>query len=283
MEARRGEEARKEEERKAEAQQETVWRGREANATEEGQGWDKEDRVTLMTWNCRGIKHTLSTVGDTHTLRGIVNQLGPKVVFMQETKLRHRYRKPKIEQMQDFTDYYSSLPANRTRGGKRVNLPAYQTHNKAGVVTLIHNSLCPAQNVERIEEPRNLQGYMVGLRLHTSRGSLLLINLYIPPKERTTEDRGDTPEYGRNAVLKGVLEWTKAHRKRGEPILLGGDMNAAWAPQDRPITRKLTNEDKEYKEWTRKLGILPVDCYSQVEHPNTVRGLTYESGATDPS
>eukprot|EP00976_Prorocentrum_cordatum_P052746 1064033-Prorocentrum_minimum.AAC.1 len=72
-----------------------------------------------MTWNCRGIKHTLSTVGETHTLKGIVNQLGPKVVFMQETKLRHRYRRPKLEQMRDFTDYYSSLPANRTRGGKR--------------------------------------------------------------------------------------------------------------------------------------------------------------------
>ena len=277
------EEVRKEGARKAEAQQEVAWRGRGTNATEGRQGWDREDRVTLMTWNCRGIKHTLSTVGETHTLKEMTNQLRPKVVFMQETKLRHRYRKPKLEQMQDFTDYYSSLPANRTRGGKKIDLPAYQTHNKAGVVTLIHNSLCPTQNVERMEEPRNLQGYMVGLRLHTSRGSLLLINLYIPPKGNAAADQGDTPEYGRDAVLEGVLEWTKAHRKRGEPILLGGDMNAAWAPQDRPVTRKLTNVDKEYREWTKKLGILPIDCYSQVEHPNEMRGLTYESGATDPS
>ena len=277
------EEVRKEGARKAEAQQEVAWRGRGTNATEGRQGWDREDRVTLMTWNCRGIKHTLSTVGETHTLKEMTNQLRPKVVFMQETKLRHRYRKPKLEQMQDFTDYYNSLPANRTRGGKKIDLPAYQTHNKAGVVTLIHNSLCPTQNVERMGEPRNLQGYMVGLKLHTSRGSLLLINLYIPPKGNAAADQGDTPEYGRDAVLEGVLEWTKAHRKRGEPILLGGDMNAAWAPQDRPVTRKLTNVDKEYREWTKKLGILPIDCYSQVEHPNEMRGLTYESGATDPS
>eukprot|EP00959_Pyramimonas_sp_CCMP1952_P028004 587733-Pyramimonas_sp.AAC.1 len=194
-------------------------------------------------------------------------------MFIQETKMRHRYRKPKLEQMQDFTDYYSSLPANRTRGGKKIDLPAYQTHNKAGVVTLIHNSLCPTQNVERMEEPRNLQGYMIGLRLHTSRESLLLINLYIPPTGSATADQGNTPKFGREAVLEGVLEWTKAHRRGGEPILLGGDMNAAWAPQDKPVTRKLTNVDKEYKTWTRKLGILPVDCYSQMEHPDAMRGL----------
>eukprot|EP00959_Pyramimonas_sp_CCMP1952_P202050 4225180-Pyramimonas_sp.AAC.1 len=45
------EEVRKEEARKAEAQQGVAWRGRGTNATEERQGWDREDRVTLMTWN----------------------------------------------------------------------------------------------------------------------------------------------------------------------------------------------------------------------------------------
>eukprot|EP00959_Pyramimonas_sp_CCMP1952_P453130 9467737-Pyramimonas_sp.AAC.1 len=197
--------------------------------------------------------------------------------------MRHRYRKPKLEQIKDFTDYYSSLPANRTRSGKKIDLPTYQTHNKAGVATLIHNSLCPTQSVERIEEPQNLQGYMVGLRLHTSRGSLLLINLYIPPKGSDVAGQGNTPEFGREAVLKGVLEWTKTHRRGGEPLILGGDMNAAWAPKDRPITRTLTSADKAYKAWTRQLGILPIDCFSQMENPNAARGLTYESGATDPT
>ena len=76
------EETRKEEARKAEAQQRMVWRKRENTSSEEQQKWDREDKVTLMTWNCRGIKHSLSsTVGDKHTLREITDTLQPMIIF----------------------------------------------------------------------------------------------------------------------------------------------------------------------------------------------------------
>eukprot|EP00242_Pyramimonas_sp_CCMP2087_P004532 CAMPEP_0198206470 /NCGR_PEP_ID=MMETSP1445-20131203/10022_1 /TAXON_ID=36898 /ORGANISM="Pyramimonas sp., Strain CCMP2087" /LENGTH=78 /DNA_ID=CAMNT_0043879183 /DNA_START=66 /DNA_END=299 /DNA_ORIENTATION=- len=54
--------------------------------------------------------------------------------------------------------------------------------------------------------------------------------------------------------------WIERNRHQGEPMLLGGDLNAAWMTTDRP-THKLTTRDNRTRQWFTAQGFKPTDLW----------------------
>jgi len=237
------------------------------------------ERLNLVTWNCSNLKTATATIGGTHPLQTIVTALNAKIILLQETKERHKHRHAKIENMRGYTCYFSSLPANTTRSGKpREDIPVHQKHNRAGVSILAHNSLNPTQNMSRIQEPNDLQGYAICLRWKTTRGTLLLVNAYLPPPEHTRDTHNqELREETRHRIMRQISGWITAERRTGEPVIMGGDMNAAWYPHDRRRTARLNTEDKKYMTWAKQQQLRPADT---LHTRNPQRQTTFESRST---
>jgi len=144
----------------------------------------------------------------------VVECTQPDELFVQETHYRHG--REHRNYIPGYILYHSSLPRNRIRPGKRLEVPQHQQHNRAGVMIAIRAELSPTLKVERLTEPDNLRGYMLPLRVDTDRGKMLIINVYLPPDDRCRE-----------MIIHEMADWIDKHRHVGEPILMGGDFNAA--------------------------------------------------------
>ena len=76
-----------------------------------------------------------------------------------------------------------------------------------------------------------------------------MLNMYLPPDDT------------HRALIMGLIgSWMRSNRKQGEPILTGGDLNAAWMSTDRP-SRKLTTRDTRTREWLTTLELKPTDLW----------------------
>ena len=107
----------------------------------------------------------------------------------------------------------------------------------------------------------DLQGYAILLRVRTDRGHILLLNVYLTPD----------PEH-RARLMDLTQEWVQTHRHTEEPLLVGGDLNAAWWDTDR-TSGHLTRKDTEYQSWAESLGVEPTD----LRHTPQTRPRSYIS------
>ena len=234
--------------------------------------------MTMMTWNCDGLKQAMSNVAGESFLEGVVGETGAKVVLLQETKMRLSRSGAQRRRLrllgEEYTVYNSWLPANKTRTGRKVNLPRHQQHLRAGVTTMIHKALNPTVNVHRIQEPKELQGYVLCLKVRTQRGHFYLVNVYQPPGGDGKED--GTGGYEEDAALVGrIRDWLGETLKQREPCVIGGDLNKAWTPGDRQHGA-LTKGDREYVAWAERVELAPAGGVEGVGG----RAHTYESRAT---
>eukprot|EP00959_Pyramimonas_sp_CCMP1952_P336050 7036488-Pyramimonas_sp.AAC.1 len=121
----RREEARDEERRKREAEkgrntctgEETIdkarrWARQEADL-EEGQP------ITMATWNCCSLRTANNTIAGQTDLDQVLEDTGAHVMMLQETRVRQAHKKSRPIENASYRTYYSSLPANRTRSGKK--------------------------------------------------------------------------------------------------------------------------------------------------------------------
>ena len=75
--------------------------------------------------------------------------------------------------------------------------------------------------------------------------------------------------------MRETKQWLTDSRRQGEPLIVGGDLNAAWFAGDR-YRGALTHADGEFKRWACELWIKPADLW----HPVTEREHSYVSQAT---
>ena len=206
-----------------------------------------------MTWNAQGLRKKLVEVGDVTQFKEVIESTNPAVAMIQETHVRLG-REPR-RGMEGYAQYFSSLPRARTRSGKPLVLHPQHQHTRAGVLTLISNSLRPKHTVTRLQEPDHLRGYALALKVLTERGHMLLLNVYLPP--------GDDC---RQAIMSGTAEWIKEVWPGGTaPILVGGDFNGGWFRADRP-NGGLTANDTRYHRWADELGVGPTDLWVPDRH-----------------
>ena len=132
--------------------------------------------------------------------------------------------------------FHSSIPQGRTRSGKSVELPTHQRGRRAGLATALRNGLDPNRIATKLDETQTLRGYLLPLRVETTRGCILVLNIYLPPDDTH-----------RDLIMGLVGSWVRSNRKQGEPILAGGDLNAAWMTTDRP-SHKLTTRDTRTRQ-----------------------------------
>ena len=219
--------------------------------------------LIAVTWNTNGIRTKNVAVEGASQLDMVVKATCPDILLLQETHYtagaEHR------GYIEGYTVYHSSVPRGRTRSGKPIDLPTYQQGHRAGLATAIKNSLGPHLMATRLEETQGLRGYLLPLRVQTQRGGILVINTYLPPDDTH-----------RNLIMEQIHEWIRTHRKVGEPVLLGGDLNAAWMTGDRAAGR-LTTRDTHYRRWATAIGFRPTDLW----HKLTVRDHTYETHHAD--
>ena len=212
----------------------------------------------IVTWNVGGIGPRNVLVDGESELTHTVAETSADILLLQEThyKAWTRYR----IHLPGFTQYHSSIPKGTTRTNKDVPLPDHQ-RGMAGVSTLVRDTLDPATRVTRLQEPAELRGYLLALRVHTARGDIVILNTYVPPEGQR-----------RTRVLDLLCEWLATQIPVGEPILIGGDFNAAWMTYDKPLGR-LTSQDTSYQRRMRALGLLPTDTWRAGTH----RVHTYET------
>ena len=78
---------------------------------------------------------------------------------------------------------------------------------------------------------------------------MLVLNTYLPPDDTHRE-----------LIMDLIESWIRNNRKRGEPMLVGGDLNAAWMTTDIP-THKLTARDTRTRQWLTTLELKPTDLW----------------------
>ena len=116
------------------------------------------------------------------------------------------------------------------------------------------------------------------MRLKTERGTLLLTNVYLPPQQAHADEQGELhTTSNRHRIMQEISAFIKTNQRKNEPIIMSGDMNAAWYPTDRHSTDNFTTDDRAYHEWASTLKLRPVDAL----YPNKYNRLTtYESRST---
>ena len=167
-----------------------------------------------------------------------------------------------------MTIFHSSIPRGRTRSGEPIELPTHQRGRRAGLATALKNSLDPNRIATKLDETQALRGYLLPLRIETARGCILVLNTYLPPDDTHRE------------LIMGLIgSWIRNNRKQGEPILLGGDLNAAWMITDRP-THKLTARDTRTRQWLTTLELKPTDLWLTLQ-PQEHSYETHHSNVTE--
>eukprot|EP00959_Pyramimonas_sp_CCMP1952_P461867 9482304-Pyramimonas_sp.AAC.1 len=71
-------------------------------------------------------------------------------MMLQETRVRQAHKKTRPIENASYRTYYSSLPTNRTRSGKKITLRRHQQHTRAGVATMVHKDMQPDERVTRL-------------------------------------------------------------------------------------------------------------------------------------
>jgi hypothetical protein len=95
-----------------------------------------------------------------------------------------------------------------------------------------------------------------------------VLNPYLPPDDTHRE-----------LIMDLIGSWIGNNRKRGEPILLGGDLNAAWMTTDRP-THKLTARDNRTRQWFTTLELKPTYLWLTLQ-PREYSYETHHSNVTE--
>ena len=209
--------------------------------------------VRMVSWNVGNLRSVGTEVEGFSQLADVIQRTDPDVLMLQECQTRVGKEPRKLHGAGGYTVYHSSLPRTHTRGARKAKvLPPHHVRDRAGVATLVKESLLRDGSVEVVGATPGSQGYALSLRLETNRGRVVLTNLYVPP------------EAGDGCRVR-VLEEIEGHL--GEvggmdfPVIVGGDMNAAWLPGDRG-PGGLTPTDKGYKKWACAQGLCPVDMGS---------------------
>ena len=163
--------------------------------------------LIAVSWNVNGVRTKNVVVEGTSQLTMVVRAILPDILFLQETHYtaggEHK------DYVEGMTVFHSSIPRGRTRSGRSVELPTHQQGRRAGLATALRNSLDPNRIATKLSETQSLRGYLLPLRVETARGSMLVLNTYLPPDDTHGE-----------LIMDLIESWIHNNRKRGEPILI---------------------------------------------------------------
>ena len=89
---------------------------------------------------------------------------------------------------------------------------------------MVKRSFAEGREVGVVGATPGTQGYALSLQVSTDRGRMVLTNLYLPP---------ETGDGCREEVMREVREHLEEVGGADFPVVVGGDMNAAWMLTDR--------------------------------------------------
>lgn len=207
-----------------------------------------EDRLRIMTLNCRGLLCNTVAVGLT------VEEHSPNILFLTETKLvSNKNRPPAVKDI--LLDYeWSTSSATKKEARK-----PYKDRPNAGVIVAVHMMLSAGGRIVQIEPSSDLAGNLcpTGMRLQDNT-VLHIIGVYLP--ENITI---------RTHIFEYLTEIAKLCRTAGHAMLVGGDWNAVLCPSDR-CTATMDTADRTYAEFAQVAGLQPLCTYD-----DTARLPTY--------
>eukprot|EP00959_Pyramimonas_sp_CCMP1952_P449304 9407847-Pyramimonas_sp.AAC.1 len=235
----RREEDKERERREQEARREQDTRTREEAGgqtrkwAQGGEELEEGQPLTMATWNCCSLRTTNSKIAGQSDLEKVLEETEARVTMLQETRVRQAHKRTRPIENASYRTYYSSPPASRTRSGKKIILKRHQQHTRAGVATMVHKDMLPDEKVTRVQEPDQLRGYALCLKVTTTRGPVHVINVYTSPR-RTHAKWKECPP--------------RRQSDSDTPVIVGGDYNETWYPSDRP-RRGAHQLDNDYRRW----------------------------------
>jgi len=209
-------------------------------------GLETGDSLSILTWNVAGWAPTCALISSHYgDLTAYLKRLQCDVFCIQESKV--------------ITSQLDSAPQNSLGARNSPGWQSYWAFNRGkkkgfnGVATFVRegsNSLSVRSATQDVLGEKDLddEGRCL-LTEHGKDGSICVINVYAPVNRTSDDTKADAaPAADRKLrFLVALSRRMEALRAAGRRVILVGDLNLTWRPEDCPLERRLLHVDGDGK------------------------------------